>query len=366
MDRKEALKISGACAIVLGACATGLFVILTALGHSSRVVVESTLAIDAAVAAIIDSNLAAIDELQRRLSRLQPHIVTLPNVAHAIGAFGSDHELAVNGQSVRTLEWLLEEASHKPLIGGHPAVVQGVAGWQFRRPGRIAEHGLYEAHMAQVLFYLSEVMQDADGVSVDVPTGESVPLRDLVVALQGEIHGIGIDTSYALPVLFRWSNPRGWTNRFGEHWDAARLLELHLQREPVEHFCGGAHWCYALAFALRGHHDQQLPAAIRRAARARLDDIFRDAIHSIGDDGEIHWSLQGRGSAVSHQAHTLEWILLAVDRQVFMRTPALHLAVEWLILQADWKFDSLSFREFSHVARALCMYKRRVVDIRGW
>jgi hypothetical protein len=141
----------------------------------------------------------------------------------------------------------------------------------------------------------------------------------------------------------------------GERFNLDRLLMQHLQRRRLAAACGGTHWRYALALAVK-YDGAFLPASVSAATEV-LESEIQEAFGAMRPSGQfmptpdatsISW-----GELVSYQAHTIDWLQLALQsRQRSTESRDLETAVGWLI-DAFLSTSRLDAREHCHVSHAL-------------
>lgn len=136
---------------------------------------------------------------------------------------------------------------------------------------------------------------------------------------------------------------------------------MHLESEKAAYICNGAHWRFALAFAMRGEHEHEFSRSTRREAQQRLDELISETFGSMYQSGriEIRSDLAGLGLDVSLQAHTMEWLVTAVSDETFADNYTLHRGIDWLIGVIDEDYDELAYRDLAHSMHAFRLYLDR-------
>lgn len=281
-------------------------------------------------------------------------------LAHGLLGHGSDYTLRDGDDSVSCLDWLLRRASCRPLTHSLPLLRVTDDGPVFRET--TGDAASFEAHFGQTLFCLSEtgILPHATTVQVDAG-GDPQPLSLLVGALRSNVHEYA-DLSFCLPVLLRWSDEARWQCRFGSRWTLSRMLEAHLTAEERSVVCGGGHWRYALAFAVKGDHRRCLDRRVLDLAKRRLGEILDATLAGIEPGGRIADGAIPVPDPMrfSHQVHTLEWLMVAVSDETLRSHAQFHEAVSWAMQEMMGRWDELSRRDLCHAVHALRGYVARV------
>lgn len=307
----------------------------------------------------IIANLNEAEGVLRRFDRLSLSTADHAGILmHGLLGHGRDFALQNGDESVSCFEWLLHRASSQ-----HPVFQVTDVGPIFRSTS--TDVNACEAHFGQALFSLSETDIDPDlaTIKIDAQAGAQ-PLSVLVKTLRINVHEYA-DLSFCLPVILRWSKGDRWQCRFGSEWTLSRLLDAHLDAEERSVVCGGGHWRYALAFAVKGDHGRSLDRLILERSAHRLDEILNTTLASIEADGRIPDGAVPVPDTMrfSHQVHSLEWLMIAVSDETMRSHAQLHEAVCWALRAMTERWDVLSPRDLCHAAHALRLYRDRIIGI---
>lgn len=291
---------------------------------------------------------------------------------HGLLGWGQDREiLAADETPVRCVRWLLEEASWRNECYGIAIVERDVDRYRFTPAFTPLQTRVFEGHFGQTLYSLWCAGADPDIVTVRVPlVGERISLREFVRTLQSDCHEFS-DLSWALPVIAAWSDDDRWVNRFGTVRSMDDLLRQHLASERQSRACFGTHWTMALALCVR-MFPQRFSGDVLGEARSRLERALQDARASqepsgrfplppsdaqprIGDDAAQDVM------AITFQAHTLEWLSVAVSDETLLREEWLHKGFVHLLDSLASKHSRLLYDVHAHAARALRLYENRIM-----
>ncbi len=310
----------------------------------------------------IATNRAEVERLLKQFDDIAWCRADHPSILmHALLGRGEDFALRQGDDAapMSCLEWLLHRSDWQHFLHTRRSRASARGGPNVHDGKRDAR--LPEAHFGQALFYLSETDIDPRATMTTLNSqGDLRMLLDLVDGTRRDVHEYA-DLSFCLPVLLRWSDVDSWLCRFGSAWTISRLLDAHIDAEGRSIVCGGAHWRYALAFAVVGRHGRQLdPLVLDRAAR-RLDEMLGATLAGIDVDGRIPDGvvLVPDTMRFSHQAHSLEWLMVAVDDRTMRSHDRLHRAVSWTIREMTERWSVLCPRDLSHAAHALRLYRDR-------
>jgi hypothetical protein len=257
------------------------------------------------------------------------------------------------------LEFLLEEATWRPLFEGMPMSIPLDAGAIFLGDLDPTLPKGFEGHFCQWLYILSETDRQWNRRTVRLPPdGRSGTVQDFVRASMDACH-TGSDLSWALPVFLRWGDRDVWENRFGERLSLEDLAIKLLADQDTSLACGGTHW--RLAVAISAVEGKRLPPRIRTTLSRRVEELLREAEASF--TGEYfalpRGAPEGRNTLVSFHAHSLQWIMHA-GRPLEDWT---HRAAASLSRHIESTVD-LSFDTLCHAHHALRLYTRRVAAAR--
>ncbi|MBX3376077.1 MAG: hypothetical protein KF678_03635 [Phycisphaeraceae bacterium] len=271
---------------------------------------------------------------------------------------GRDFEIKTASGPRSCRVWLLEQATWQPVFNGasiaairhgQPAFLGDV------EPGR--PPGL-EGHFCQWLFILSRIYPDAAPLTVRLPPdGARLTLLDLVHGAQSLCHGAS-DLSWALPVFCRWG--RGtWTNRFGKRYTLDSLAETHLRQEDVSTACFGTHWRMGIACSVAESADR-FSRSTRRQLRDSLRRLIEEARDLCNPDGRFRLEPSPPGgppfeAVVSFQAHTLEWLMVALPAEAVRSEPWVNQAIARLLADIGSP-NHLTYGTRCHAATALRAY----------
>lgn len=307
---------------------------------------------------------ANLEEAARLLDRFDQFVLCTDDpgniLVHGLLGHGKDFAIRDGEQWISCLEWLLHRASWQQSADRQPLLRITDSGPVFRETS--SDVNACEAHFGQTLFYMSEtdICPEAATVKLDA-FGDAQPLSVLVSALRRNVHEYA-ELSFCLPVILRWCHEDRWECRFGSEWTLNRLLQAHLEAEERSLACGGAHWRYALAFAVKGGHGRHFDRQVLDRASRRLDEILDATLTGIEPDGRIPDAavVVPESMRFSHQAHTLEWLMVAVSDDILRSHAELHKAVAWAIREMSERWDTLSPRDLCHAAHALRLYRHRL------
>ena len=282
---------------------------------------------------------------------------------------------SISGESVNCEDWLLQQAAAKPIYWQTPLVTQRDWGVCFTH-GNLTITERFEDHFCQFLFILMNLGLDPDRTTVRVPPdGHACTLRQMVYNEQTFCNG-ALDVSWALPLFARWGNPT-WTNKFNEQYDLGSLMTQHLDLEKHCDACFGTHWRMGLALTL-SFAAERLPEDVRERANSRLQQLIEEA-HTGQDPDSGRFRLESAAAAIgihdlsqlpsdrsailSHQGHTLAWLMVALSDDQLATEMWPHKGVEFLIDQLQGPTDSLNYGAYSHCADALRLYQARMQSI---
>lgn len=286
------------------------------------------------------------------------------DIVHGLLARGEDYVLHdETPEGVLALDWVLREASWKPLIAGGPMLTRTNLGWQFRRAPSAAEEACCEAHLGEFVFYLLAGGARPSDTCFVPPHGDAVPFAALIDALARAVKD-DTDLSYVCPVLLQWGPSQSWRNDRGESIDYSALIASLLQTKSRSKYCGGCHWRWALAFTVAGAHDRDVEAKVALDGRRTLDRELTSTLSRMDNDGAFDLANEYQGDSVailiSFQAHTLEWVLTCVSDDELRNRARVHQAMCCLLAQLDHAWDSVPYRDLAHAAHAVRLYARRM------
>jgi hypothetical protein len=269
---------------------------------------------------------------------------------------GGSFPIRVGDETRDCREWLLREASWRPLFRGAPICEEFEYGPTFlgdMEPGRPL--GL-EGHFCQWLFIMQMIGVDESEVVRVGAEGREASLGEFVQAAAAQCTSES-DLSWALPVL-ACSGRRSWRNRFGETVTLDGLAAQHLARREASPACFGTHWYIGLAVALR-QSGGRFSAGTRASMASVLEEGLARVSLALGADGLLRDAeLESRGLSsndrASFQAHTLQWVLWYLPTNRIATEPAIWRAVEKLAELAD--APSVSYTTRCHAAYALRLF----------
>ncbi|MBC7833475.1 MAG: hypothetical protein H7Y88_00035 [Phycisphaerales bacterium] len=285
---------------------------------------------------------------------------------HALIGTGGDLPI-VGGKTV--LDWLLEETSwtSHPDAAVSPLIQCNENDVIFRSGEAFGAGSIVEGHFGQGLYAIvcaAGVDPSTQLVRVP-PDGDRVPLAAMVRTLEWRAHS-GAELSYAVPV-FLVAGRTTWTNRFGESMSLDGVVQSLMHSEKTEVACFGTHWRIALAWADAAPSRVRLSAKTQRRVRTELDRELAEIRSVQGGDGMFNLSAvnqQGSSPAigleesVAFQAHSLEWIVVAIpggsDHEWVDR------AMAALIHHQKAGGERLSYGTRCHAARAIRLYRDRL------
>jgi len=301
---------------------------------------------------------------------------------HGLVGHGADFEIAdADGSGRSCIGWLLEEASWQPRYKGIRIVARGVAGYSFIHAPNPLMRMEFEDHFCQFLFALLLAGADPDKTTIRVPPeGERIPVRRMVADEQSACHGAA-DVSWAITVFAAWGQS-AWTNRFGEPFTLERMLLQHLDREKYSPACFGTHWRMALALAVRDLRGRVGKDVMRRA-EARLAEAVDEARSALDAEGQfrLEWGVypqtppgfqpphpmpQDADILLSHQAHMIEWLMVALPDNTLATEDWIHRAVARLCATLGSRTEPVNYGAHSHCAHALRLYRQRVGGLPGF
>lgn len=292
-----------------------------------------------------------------------PRDATPWEMVYAIMGAGEDVQYP-GRPGVLCLTWLLDEATWQPVFDGVPISLETETGVIFTGDLEVRRRPGLEGHFCQWLFVLSTL-----GVSLDTPvrlppSGRTGVLRNVLEGSRAHCNSAS-DLSWALPVLTRhYEGP--WTNRFGERIDADSLARQHMKNRSTSVACFGTHWRIGIASTLR-NSGSVFSSKIRDQLKCELVRCIEEARRSCDASGRLvsagvpqDWS----DAATSFQAHSLEWILMAMPSDEARHCDWVHRAVAWLL-------EGVSTRQFQfgtrcHVSFALRLYIDNVASARDF
>jgi hypothetical protein len=340
--------------------------------------IRPTVNITPGIKELVKQNLARADDAIARYDATSVKTSDTPwTLFHGLLGHHGDFQLDDStrntlGEKISCEDWLLRQASAKPIYWETPLVIQRDWGVCFTH-GNIAVTERFEDHFCQFLFILMNLGVDPDRTTVRVPPdGHAYTLRQMVTDEQKFCNG-AMDVSWALPLFAQWGTPT-WTNKFNEQGDLGSLMTQHLDLEEHCDACFGTHWRMGLAMTLSCAADR-LPVDVRQRANNRLLQLLDEA-HNGQDSESGRFRLEAAAAAIgirdlsqlsndrsavlSHQGHTLEWLMVALpdDRLATEMWP--HKGIKFLLDQLQAPTDSLNYGAYSHCADALRLYQKRM------
>ncbi len=301
---------------------------------------------------------------------------------HGLVGHGGDYLItAPEGTSRECLDWLLHESSWRPLFKDTPLVVHAPWGVTFTHGPTPAIQMEFEDHFCQFLFVLLECRVDPDATTVRVPPdGDRRTIRQMVADEQRACHSLS-DVSWAITVFAAWGQS-AWTNRFGEQFNLERMLTQHLDREQYSRACFGTHWRMGLALAVRDLRGRVGKDVMRRA-EARLAEAVDEARSALDAEGQfrLEWGVypqtppgfqpphpmpQDADILLSHQAHMIEWLMVALPDNTLATEDWIHRAVARLCATLGSRTEPVNYGAHSHCAHALRLYRQRVGGLPGF
>jgi len=209
------------------------------------------------------------------------------------------------------------------------------------------------------------------------PSGEVVSLFDLVQTVKYDCHELA-DLSWVLPMLVVRDDESSWRNRFGTTQTMDALLRQHLNAERRCVACFGTHWSMALAVCVR-IAPQKFSPRVRHDAEMRLTEAVETARLDQMPSGEFSLPLPVQATStqsepgtfaqpsalnsaevsLTMQAHTLEWLCVAVSDQCLQNDKWVHVGMCRLIAQID-QCHTVSYDIYAHASRAMRLYEERM------
>jgi hypothetical protein len=301
---------------------------------------------------------------------------------HGLLGRGSDYTISgEHGDTHSCLNWLLAEASYRPLFKMTPLTVERDWGISFTHGPTPDIKEEFEDHFCQFLFTLMELGVSPKHTAVRVPPeGSCHTLVDMVRAAESFCHGQS-DLSWALPVFAKWGTRRKWTNKFGSELDLNQLVAQHLKREEWCDACFGTHWRMGLALGLK-YGAKKISRSLRLQAQQRLSEAVREARNSQDDSGQfrLQWGIyparppglaalpplpSDRAALLSHQGHMLEWLMVALSDYELAQSEWPQKGISWLLTALGDAEKPIPYGAHSHCVHALRLYQTRMRDLAG-
>lgn len=142
----------------------------------------------------------------------------------------------------------------------------------------------------------------------------------------------------------------------GDSWDCDRLLNYLIDNEEVEStVCRGAHWAFALVYALRGDHSRRLLPSVRDRAEKRLAQVVEEGVSELEE-----FTLPLSPSEVVRLGHLLSWLIPALDYEDLATGQAIHKVVKGMAVALQMIGNEIPYREACHAVHALRLYKDRI------
>ncbi len=315
----------------------------------------------------IDARLQAFDERQLTTAN------TPWTLFHVLLGRTRDFELSDQNDSKKLtcLTWLLQDASWKPRYEGMPfvRVTHGMPTFAVREEDKA---GVFQGHLCQFLWVLTECGLSPDDVRVQVSSDQALTLRQL---MQNELSLCTpySDLSWSLPVAVRWEGRSRWADRFGNEVTLDRMFQWHISNRQNSVACFGTHYWIGLACALNSS-GKQISRETRTAASTQLGSALKTARQTLTEEGQFPLEVgtfpldqsnarqpapKDRQTMLSHQGHMLTWICMGLTDDELAQQAWPHLATRWLLKEMEKK-ESFEWGGYSHAIHALRWYRKRM------
>lgn len=293
------------------------------------------------ISGIVASNYVAIESALREFAAFPVSIDAPPTeLFHRLYAHGDDFPIVTkSGESVSCLDHLLETSATSASPWSRSLIVSGPHGWVFRPGGGVGGAG-FEAHPGEFLWYGAMGGLNPSMRMRRPDDGQTISMRDLLgsyLAMASD----STDFAYLLPLVLEWSPDFKSESAIGFKLDASAMLHSLMTRPELSGECFGTHYCFALAFAklkMRISRDDLAAVSVALdqyldSARRSMNEVFQFGLLWAGpppgalDDQAADAALQlmeDENILLSHQAHMLDWIVLASGDTDFVQEKWIH------------------------------------------
>ncbi len=288
-------------------------------------------------------------------------------VVHGMLAYGRTFPINVDGKVVPALDWVLQGGNLKGwglVPGSH-----GVA-------STIVEGKVGAGHPDQWLGYLSQA-----GLKIDdevVVAGRKYTVHDLVEQAKFDIFDgkeapwVLMATSTYLPLDATWvANDK-------QTWSTEKILEMEAKRPLADGACGGTHKLFAMSVAVKRYLAEKNiePKQLTGAWKLADDQIqlaIKTAKQNQQPDGSLSTNFFGRagsnpeiGDRIYSTGHTLEFLIVAINRQQFEEPWVARAALAMTKLLEQTREKDVECGRLYHAAHGLLLFsQRRYGDLTG-
>lgn len=300
---------------------------------------------------------------QRVLSTVETQSLGLADNIHGILALSSIDLGPDAHRFHRFRDWVLQDSS-RGSDRAAPWMSKTGTGWVVTRRSRTLPGSNGEAHQGQLILYLHE--SGLDAIPIVAPDGTTCTVASLLRESM-QTASVDSETDYLIPAVLAIEPMPRWRTRYGSDLDINDLVVAHLEADPMDHACGGIHWCSALSSLSALGKAAGVRPELEKAAQELAAAWVERALVSVDTEGRAGWftAVDGRtpggiDQQVSIQAHMLEWLAWALSDDQFATDSRIHRVALWLASLPDSTWAVLPLATECHAIRALSLYSRRV------
>ncbi|MFO0875057.1 MAG: hypothetical protein U0575_13940 [Phycisphaerales bacterium] len=299
--------------------------------------------------------------------------LSLNDHGHVLLALGTNIRLpaiyqANEHEPTTYIEWLLGRASRDGSFGRPSWLIRTPDGWAIQRLARADAWSDGEAHLGQLLCYLTDANLIDRHQAIIVPDGSVIDIQSVA---DGYVNRLAPQDSleYLIPVLIRLSSKSVWTSRFGERIELNALVRQLLDTNPASAACFGGHWYLALHVLADDSSADRVQSTLRNEARDRLRVDGGRLLDCIPQSGAIdmrQWGSQrpaGRflDPQFTFQVHSLIWLLASADDQR-INDPRVELALRWACDYYMAHAGNIPLLDICHLRQLLRCYRSRIQE----